>query len=295
MLVQNRPDWSQVLWQIRKPLAFDIGFALLISVTQEYHWFSIPAAPGTTVSLIGAGLGMILGFRTNSAYQRWWEARILWGELVNSSRTLARQVLAYTPERRVAERVIFGQIAFVHALRCHLRGEDPSIELPGRLAPEEIPPVTAQSNIPSALLQIMQRRITAAADSGYLSEFRLSLLDQTLRTLTSTLGGCERIKNTPLPRQYDYFPEIFIYLYCLIVPLSIVQDVGLMTPVFTGVVAFIFLALNRIGKNLEDPFDSVVYGTPMLAISRTIEINLLEQLGEARIPAAVVATDGVLT
>jgi putative membrane protein len=295
MLIQNRLDWREVLWQIRKPLAFDIGFALLISIAQEFHWLLIPAAPATTVSLIGAGLGMILGFRTNSAYQRWWEARILWGELVNSSRTLARQVLAYTPERRVAERVVFSQIAFVHALRRHLRDEDPSIELPGRLAPEEIPSVTAQSNIPSALLQTMQRRITSAADSGCLTEFRLTLIDQTLRALTNTLGGCERIKNTPLPRQYDYFPEIFIYLYCLIVPLSIVQDVGLMTPVFTGILTFIFLSLNRIGKNLEDPFDSIAYGTPMLAISRTIEINLLEQLGEARIPAAVEATDGVLS
>lgn len=113
--------------------------------------------------------------------------------------------------------------------------------------------------------------------------------------MTSTLGGCERIRSTPLPRLYDYFPEIFIYLYCLIMPLSVVQDVGLMTPVFTGEVPFTFLAGNRIGKNLEDPFDSITYGTPMLALSRAMEINPREQLGEARIPAGVEATDGVLS
>jgi putative membrane protein len=109
-------------------------------------------------------------------------------------------------------------------------------------------------------------------------------------------GGCERINNTPLPRQYDYdyFPELFIYIYCLLFPLSVVQDLGAFTPVLSSIITFVFLILNRIGKNLEDPFATRIYGTPLLAISRTIEINLLQQLGETDLPEPVQPSNGVL-
>ena len=107
-------------------------------------------------------------------------------------------------------------------------------------------------------------------------------------------GGCERINSTPLPRQYDYFPELFIYMYCLLFPLSVVQDLGPMTPVLSAIITFVFLILNRIGKNLEDPFATPVYGPPLLAISRMIEINHLQQLGEADVPEPIRPSDGVL-
>jgi putative membrane protein len=136
--------------------------------------------------------------------------------------------------------------------------------------------------------------ITAHANEGNVPELRLQLLDRTLTDLTNIQGGCERIKNTPLPRQYDYFPELFIYLYLLIFPLIVVREVGLLTPLFSGVITFICLVLNRIGKNLEDPFDSLTYGTPLLALSRTIEINLLQQLGSTELPPRVTPERGVL-
>lgn len=294
MLLTTKPYWPRTLRQIRGPLLLDIAFALAVSIANKYQLLTPVVVPGLPVSLVGAALGIILGFRTNSAYDRWWEARILWGALVNSSRTLARQILAFTPDAEFARRIVLTQIAYVHALRCHLRGEPPWPELESRMPAELVVRLRAEKNVPAALLHSMGQTITAHADQGKISEFRLQRLDQTLTDLTNVQGGCERIRNTPLPRQYDYFPELFIYLYLLIFPLSVVREVGLLTPLFSGIITFIFLVLNRIGKNLEDPFDNITYGTPILSISRTIEINLLQQLGSTELPSPVPAVRGVL-
>lgn len=294
MVVAVRPYWPRVLRQIRTPLLIDIAFALAVSIGYKYNlvqYFLVPALP---VSLVGAALGIILGFRTNSAYDRWWEARTLWGALVNNSRSLARQVLAFAPDTEFARQIVRMQIAYVHALRCHLRSESPWPELEGRLPSDLIEQLRSEQNVPAALLHIMGQIIASRADKGALSELRLHRLDQTLSEITNVQGGCERIKNTPLPRQYDYFPELFIYLYLLMFPLSVVAEMELLTPLFSGVITFVFLVLNRIGKNLEDPFDNIVYGTPLSALSRTIEINLLQQLGSKELPPPVAPERGVL-
>ena len=219
---------------------------------------------------------------------------MLWGGLVNTSRTLARQILTFTTDRVFAREIVETQIAYIHALRCHLRAEAPWPDV-DRLLPEPLAALLrSEKNVPAAIAHHMAVRIAAHSDDGYLTEFRLQRLDQSLTDLLNLQGGCERINNTPLPRQYDYFPEIFIYLFLFILPLAVVREAGIMTPFFTGVVTFIFLILNRIGKNLEDPFKSIVYGTPLLSISRTIEINLKQQLGDTELPEGVREALGVL-
>src|SRR4051812_26258701 len=102
MLVSTRPHWPRILRQIGAPLSFDLAFALAVSIADRGGALSSIELPGIPVSLLGAALGIILGFRTNSAYNRWWEARILWGGLVNSSRSLARQILSFTSDREFA-------------------------------------------------------------------------------------------------------------------------------------------------------------------------------------------------
>jgi putative membrane protein len=122
----------------------------------------------------------------------------------------------------------------------------------------------------------------------------LQSIDATLTELTAIQGGCERIKNTPMPRQYDQYPELFVQIYCLLLPTVLVQELGWLTPAVTALVSFVLLVLNRIGKNLEDPFENQVYDTPMTALSRTIEINLLQTLEEKSLPVAVQPVKGVL-
>jgi putative membrane protein len=294
MLISIRPYWPRILRQIQRPLAFDIAFASIVTLAHQDGAFRFLEWPALPVSLLGAALGIVLGFRTNSAYDRWWEARILWGALVNWSRTFARQMLSFTSDRQFADKMVRCQIAYVHALRCHLRREDPWEDLARYLSPSLVATLRREQNVPAALLHHMGLQIGAHAQDGRLGEHRLHRLDQTLSELINVQGGCERINNTPLPRQYDYFPELFIYIYCLLFPLSVVQDLRAFTPLLSSIITFVFLILNRIGKNLEEPFASRVYGTPLLAISRTIEINLLQQLGETDLPEPIQPSKGVL-
>ena len=303
MVVDEYPSWPRILRQVARPLCLFVAVAIVVTVLEKIsHPFKAIPIPDITLSLLGAVLGILLAFRTNSAYARWWEARQLWGRLVNNSRSLARQAITFThvegqdnPDAtRFAENLIMRQITYVHALRCALRNQEPWSEIENRLNREEIEVLRKQKNVPAALLQSMGLCLSEAAGKGLINEWRLQRLDATLSEITDIQGGCERIKNTPLPRQYDYYPELFVQAYCLLVPTVLVQELGWLTPVATALVSFVLLVLNRIGKNLEDPFSNAVYDTPMTALSRTIEINLLQALQEEQLPPAVQPVRGVL-
>ncbi len=112
--------------------------------------------------------------------------------------------------------------------------------------------------------------------------------------LTAALGGAERIKATPMPRQYDFFVMIFVQAYCLLLPVGLVSRLGWFTPLGSTLIGFMFLAMDRIGRSLEDPFNNDVYDVPLTAISTTIEINLRQMLEEAQAPEGVVPVGGIL-
>jgi putative membrane protein len=304
MVVDDYPSWPRILRQVTRPLCLFIVVSVIVTIVEKHsHPFKPIPIPDITLSLLGAVLGILLAFRTNSAYARWWEARQLWGRLVNSSRSLARQAITFSHSleeplgleaRRFAKNLIVNQIAYVHALRCVLRNQEPWAEIEATLGKEEAEALRKQKNVPAAILLRMGFYVTEAAGNGLITEWRLQRLDATLSELTDIQGGCERIKNTPLPRQYDYYPELFVKVYCLLVPTVLVQELGWLTPVATVLVSFVLLVLNRIGKNLEDPFNNEVYDTPMSALSRTIEINLLQTLDEEPLPPAMRPVNGVL-
>jgi putative membrane protein len=179
-------------------------------------------------------------------------------------------------------------------LRCALRNQQPWDDIKEFLESGLIFGLREQQNVAAALLQQMSLCVTEAARAGFITEWRLQRMDATLSELTDVQGGCERIKNTPMPRQYDYYPELFVKAYCLLMPAVLVQEIGWLTPIVTVLVSFVLLVLNRIGKNLEDPFENSVYGMPMTALSRTIEINLLQALNEKQLPPPEQPVKGVL-
>lgn len=304
MVVHDYPSWSRILRQVGRPLCLFTVVAIVVTILEKRsHPFKAIPIPDITLSLLGAVLGILLAFRTNSAYARWWEARQLWGRLVNCSRSLARQAISFThyagqeqhPDAAgFARGLISSQIAYAHALRCALRNQEPWSDIRQWLSKDAVEALRTQRNVPAALLQRMGLYLSEAAGAGLITEFRLQRLDATLSELTDIQGGCERIKNTPLPRQYDYYPELFVQAYCLLVPTVLVQELGWLTPLATALVSFVLLVLNRIGKNLEDPFNNEVYDTPMTALSRTIEINLLQALNEDQVPPALQPVNGVL-
>ena len=119
-------------------------------------------------------------------------------------------------------------------------------------------------------------------------------MDSTLNDLADLQGGSERIKNTPMPKQYAFFPQLFTKMYCLLLPLGLVLNMGWFTPLGSTLVGFIFIALDKIGRDLEDPFENTIYDIPLSAMSRTIEINLRQALGERSLPEMLQPVQGVL-
>ncbi|MBC8166977.1 MAG: hypothetical protein H7Y20_14050, partial [Bryobacteraceae bacterium] len=250
----------------------------------DAHVLGLPSLP---LSMVGSALSIFLAFRTKSAYDRWWEARTLWGGLVNSSRTLARQALTLIRSGDVSDEIrplqrklIELQISYVHALRCHLRNQSPYPELRNSLDSGTIAALRHHDNVPAALLVQMGLVLRDGFERGWLDSYRWAELDKTLTALTDIQGGCERIKNTPLPKQYDFFPRVLVTFFCVLMPFGLVEGLGLLTPIASTSLSFIFVTLDRIGRDIETPFENSVHDTPMTKLSRTIEINLRQLMGE---------------
>ena len=266
----------------------------------HWTWVSLPHIP---LALFGSAIGVILGFRNNSSYARWWEARTIWGTIVNNSRSWARQIVTNMRPAAEADRpavvaaqreLVYLQIASVHALRQQLRGLPVMESLTGLLSAERLEALKLERSIPMAL-QIRQGRLLRdCQERGWLDALQWSALDATLNDLADAQGGSERIKNTPMPKQYDYFPQLFVQIYCLLLPLALVQNMGWFTPLGSTLVGFIFLALDKIGRDLENPFHNSIYDIPLTSMSRTIEINLRQTLGETDLPEAEKPVEGVL-
>jgi putative membrane protein len=240
-----------------------------------WTWLALPDVP---LSIFGGIIGLIVGFRNTSAYARWWEARTVWGAIVNSSRSFAREILTMivAPEADETKRqLVLLQIDYVHALRNHLRGVPVS---PG--------PLAIQQNIAAILAQCYAQ--------GWIDDIRWANLDRTLSTLMDCQGASERIKNTPMPQLYDLFIRRSTSVFCILLPLGMVASLRLWTPLGSALVGLMFLALDKIGRDLETPFENTPHDVPLTAITRTIEINLKQMMGEQDIPAPLAPVDGVL-
>jgi ion channel-forming bestrophin family protein len=248
---------------------------------------------------------VIAGFRNASAYARWWEARALWGGVVNNSRSFARQVVTTiaAPEAHAAPQceidetqrtLVLLQVAYVNALRNRLRALPDWPELGGVIPAPEADSLKTRANLPLAIQQRIASIVAQCFDRGWIDAIRWVNLDRTLSAVLDCQGGCERIKNTPMPRFYDMFIQLFVAFFCLLLPLGMVANLGLFTPFGSTLVGFIFLALDKIGRDLEAPFQNLPNDIPLTAICRTIEIDLKEMIGEKEIAAPLSPVDGVL-
>jgi putative membrane protein len=306
MIAPKNPQIRQLVRYIGLMLLGLLGWDFVIVVAfKVLHWEWV-GSRHIPLALYGSAIGIIVGFRNNSAYARWWEARTLWGQIVNSSRSLTRQVCAAMqpgPELRDAEkgqmaemlrRIVYHQIAFVHALRQQLRGLDPIAAIHGLTAQEEHAALATEKNVPLALQRNMGAMLRDARQHGWIDNWEWQSIDRNLDNLMGAQGGAERIKNTPMPKQYDFFPKLFVQIYCLMLPVGMVENLGWITPVGSTLVGFMFLALEEIGRDLEDPFDNKIYDVPITAISKTIEINLRQMLGETELPEPEKPVRGVL-
>ena len=266
--------------------AWDVVVVLLFQLAHR-AWMDQPALP---FSLIGSALVLFLNVRNTAAYGRWWEARTLWGALANNARSFARQtatLLGGAPELTRA------MIGFAHALRGALLGVDVAGEVRSLLTPELAGRVAGRRNQPYAILfesGLAVRDLAAARDVHPAAQ---AGIDRILSDLASAQGGLERIRTTPLAVQFSVLPRLVVRAFCLILPLSMVQELGWITPLGSTVVGFLFVALDRIGADLEAPFSAGPHAVPMAAITRGIEIDLKQAIGDAA-PEPLQPVDGVL-
>jgi putative membrane protein len=306
MIVPKAANLPRMIQYVGLPLLGLVVWDVVIVLAYKMmHWEWV-GSRNVPLALYGSAIGIIVGFRNNSAYARWWEARTLWGQIVNNSRSIARQVYStLRPDHIESEAdedellaarhsLIYHQIAFVHALRQQLRGLDPLPEIHGLIPEAEYQSLAVQKNVSLAIQRNMGLIVRNARRRGWIDTLEWQAIDKSLDDLADAQGGTERIKNTPMPKQYDFFPMLFVQIYCILLPIGMVEQLGWFTPLGSTLVGFMFLALDKIGRDLEDPFDNEIYDVPLTAITRTIEINLRQILGETELPPPITPERGVL-
>jgi putative membrane protein len=279
MIVPGRASLGHILRYVGRPLLVLFAWDVLVTAVYLFfaqYWIHFPELP---LTLLGSAVAVYLSFRNTAAYARWWEGRILWGAMVNYSRSFARECRTLLGEGRTAlyHELVHRHIAYVHALRLHLRRQLPWDELEPRLAADEVARLRGIANVPNGILE---RTAEMVARDGGLDSMRLIGFERTFSELSNAQGGMERIKNTPLPQQYATYPALFTHAFCLLLPLGLVETLGIYTPLGSTAVGFLFLALLQIGNDMQNPFENTENDVPLTTITRAIEIDLREGLGE---------------
>jgi ion channel-forming bestrophin family protein len=311
LLVRPKRSFPGTIFLVRGTSLADIWpiWLSLVAVSALVTWgheplgldrYSLTTLPFT---LIGLALSIFLGFRNNACYDRWWEARKLWGQLVNTSRTLARQTFTLVnAEDSVAEaavvvfqrQMVRRQIAYVVALKAHLRTDVGLEPLRALLPAEEVLALGTRLNRPMWIAQRTGELYRDAWKRGWIATLHLPVFEASLTGLLDVQGGCERIKKTPVPLSYTVLTHRLVGMYCLGLPFGIVNQVGVLTPLVVALISYAFLGLDDVGSQLEDPFEEDPNDLPLSALARTIERDLLQLCGEEALPDEIAVSRGVL-
>jgi putative membrane protein len=290
MIIGDRASMLRLLvWQRRFIIVSGVSATIVWAAHDLAHqqWLQLPTLP---LAVVGAALGIFVSFRTNSSYDRWWEGRKLWGRMINTSRHFCMEVNRYLPSdaRDQKMALVKRHIAYVHALRCMLRSEDPLKDEYAlqSFTDDEVEQLQGSSNATYRLLDMQLRDIVTYGDQELLSEFRVQTLDESLRHLLDIQGGCERIKKTPLPKIYGFIATRMIQWFGALMPAALVADLSWGCIPVSMLVTLGFHFISETGRVLEDPFSTFWNGLPLSTISRMIEINALEVMGESELPAA---------
>lgn len=313
-------------WSI-KPFIIGVAYSVAIGAIHHFTMLDI-SLPWQPVSTIGIAVAFYLGFKNNSSYDRTWEARKIWGGIVNNSRSFGAGVMSFVQGERedaIKKELIYRHIAWLTALRHQLRlskewehvedrvkgkfpykiNEDYHTKLDGELtayiSQEEIEVYGPKANTATQLLMTQSKRLQELKDNGYFDDFRHMELYQLIRTFYDDQGKSERIKNFPLPRQYASTAIWLNFAFCIFLPFAMLdffpgEPIWLLycSPLMTGLLIWIYFLMEKIGDYSENPFEGSPNDVPITAIARGIEIDLRQMFDDTNIPAAHKAEDGIL-
>ncbi|MGE5518126.1 MAG: bestrophin family protein [Bacteroidota bacterium] len=295
MIVRDRPSALQlfiiirgsILPRIAGPLLATIGIAVAVTMLHGQLFDTKITLTPIPFSLIGLALAIFLGFRNSASYDRWWEGRRLWGDLLIRSRSLTRLWLNHVRPAGdgEAERQIGRLIAFAYALKHALRGAGEERAAAFQSDADLAAPAYAV-NPPDHILRRFSATVAQAAAEGRVSAMMAAEMEETLTGLAAIQAGCERIRSTPLPFAYTLMLHRTAYLYCLMLPFGLVDSIGFATPLVVGLISYTFFGLDALGDEIEEPFGILPNDLPLDSLCRRLEIDLRAARGERDLPDA---------
>ncbi|HEY9259793.1 bestrophin family protein [Chitinophaga sp.] len=287
MLLKENIPLKYVFGKIRFEILLVTIYTLTINILYYQYDFTNLVIPISVPMVLGTVLSLLLAFRSNQAYDRWWEARTIWGAIVNDSRSLTRQVLSlmdatYQSEDLTAfqERFVKRQAAWCYSLGQSLRKTDPLKGVDRLLSRRELSYVMKYDNVPAALLLLHGKDLKYALEQGWINQYQQIALDQTLSRLCDAMGKCERIKNTVFPATYSLYTHFTVIFFILLLPFALIDVLGFMEIPLVVAIASSFLLIEKMAINLQDPFENKPTDTPVTTIARNIERDLRQMLHE---------------
>ncbi len=288
MINYNPKSWVTLIFAFHRSDTFRMLWKEIIYIglfTSALAYVDITYFPKTEVldklisvySLIGFVISLLLVFRTNTAYDRWWEGRRKWGEMVNDSRNLAIKLSAVLKDEE--DRSYFKRMVpnFVFAAKEHLRNGVLFEEL--ELTAEELEVLMQKNHVPLAISELLYKKLVELKKSGKISEEEYITFDKNINSFMDAVGACERIKNTPIPFSYSLFIKKFIFIYVTTLPLAFVNQFGYFSALIATFVFYVLVSMEVLAEEIEDPFGSDDNDLPTDTICERIRANVQEVLG----------------
>jgi putative membrane protein len=286
MVIYNPKTWIAVFQNygkhVIKTLRPALIFMLIYTTTLSFlvDWYDLHFISTLTMhQLLGIVLGLFLVFRTNTAYDRWWEGRRLWGLLVNNTRNISFKIKAYLNPDDQEERLWFAQmianltISFKDSLRGKVRLEQLDI-----VEVEVLVALEKARHVPNVISYMLYQRVTNLFKTGKITGEQLITIDRELKEFSDIIGGCERIKNTPIPFSYSMYIKKFIFIYLLTLPIGLVGEEGYITIPIVILITYVLLGVELIAEEIEDPFGKDTNDLPTDELSAKIKENVREIL-----------------
>ncbi len=289
MILNTRIPVKYIVGSIWRDVVIVFGFSMVTYIVSIFVDF--PIVPLGVSSFLGTAISLILAFKLSQSYDRWWEARKIWGAIVNDSRTLILQVKAFAVYDHEAlhplvKKMAYRQMAWNYALGQALRKEEPMANLEKYLPEDELKELTAHSNVPLGIINRHTADVQYLLKIQAINAYQQVQIDQTLVRLVESMGQAERIKNTVFPTTYRVYLHLFIYLFLGILSISLVEVEGFWQIIVLAVISIPLLLLEKTATYLQDPFEGVPTDTPVTAIAQTIEFNLRNLIGEEPVKEA---------
>jgi putative membrane protein len=279
----------EIFWRV---LSCVIWSAVIVAIDQHVPGVNL-GIPAIVHSLLGTAIGLLLVFRTNSSYDRFWEGRRMWGNIINESRNLARCAAVYlqaVPD--LQRKIVENTIAFAFSAKRRLRDEQGLGEADRFFSPEEIDRLNREPHLPLALARRISESLRLARERGAISDYLLAMIEQNSQLLVDYMGACERIQTTPLPFAYMVHLRRVLILYCFSLPFALVNDFGWAAVPLTFLVAAVFFGIEEIGVEIEGPFGTDENDLPLERFCQRIETDVLGQLSKPLYPTLPASENG---